>query len=278
MPPTSAPRVLVLPASGTLLVSTDLHGNGKDFRRLRVLFLEERDRQPATHWAILGDLVHGPSPEARARGTDHYDFDDESWPIVRDVLALRQAFPDHVHLVLGNHDHAHVGGRRTHKFYPDEAAHLESTLQPEERAALHRLFRNALLAIVAPGGLLLAHGSPGDELRALRDLDGIALPHGPGDGYGSVLLESFLESYGQRQEVTQRLLQTVSRDGPPVHLVVHGHDRDESGYFTEHGNQVCPVLFGAPDANKRYLRLDLSACYRHVEELREGQEVRRLYG
>jgi hypothetical protein len=60
--------------------------------------------------------------------------------------------------------------------------------------------------------------------------------------------------------------------------VAHGHDRDEAGSFTEGGNQVCPVLFGAPRGNKRYLRLDLAAAYRRVEELREGEEVRRLYG
>jgi hypothetical protein len=77
--------------------------------------------------------------------------------------------------------------------------------------------------------------------------------------------------------VTGRLLQTVSRGGPAVHLVVHGHDRDEGGYFTEGGNQVCPVLFGAPPANKRYLHLDLGAHYRRVEDLRGGVEVRRLY-
>jgi hypothetical protein len=79
-------------------------------------------------------------------------------------------------------------------------------------------------------------------------------------------------------EVTERLLRAVSRGGPEVRLVIHGHDKDEAGYFTEGGNQICPVLFGAPRQNKRYLLLDLAGSYRRVEDLREGVEVRRLYG
>jgi hypothetical protein len=270
-------RVRTLPSRGTLLVSTDLHGNGEDFRALRALFLDALARDPQAHWVLLGDLVHGPNPEARARRPDLYDFEDESWPIVAGVIDLLARHPGQVHFVLGNHDHAHVGGPRTRKFYPDEAAHLEARLGPDEVAALRGLFRSALLAVIAPCGLLLTHGSPGAELRSLDELDRITFPLQPADHEAHALVSSFLESYGQPGEVTARLLETVSRAGQRVRLVAHGHDRDESGYFTEGGNQVCPVLFGAPRPDKRYLRLDLAASYGRVEDLREGEEVCRLY-
>jgi hypothetical protein len=273
----SQPRVRTLPNRGTLLVSTDLHGNGEDFRTLRALFLDTLAGDPHAHWVLLGDLVHGPNPEARARHPELYDFEDESWPIVAGVIDLLGRHPGQVHLVLGNHDHAHLGGPRTRKFYRDEAAHLEARLSPDQVAALRELFRSALLAVIAPCGLLLTHGSPGAELRSLDELDRITFPLAPGDHEAHALVSSFLESYGQRAEVTAHLLETVSRAGPRVWLVVHGHDRDESGYFTEGGNQVCPVLFGALRPHKRYLRLDLSASYTRVEDLREGEEVRRLY-
>jgi hypothetical protein len=65
--------------------------------------------------------------------------------------------------------------------------------------------------------------------------------------------------------------------GCRVNLHIHGHERDESGYFTEYGNQICPVIFGAPRENKRYLLLDLAGTYRSFEDLREGLEIRRLY-
>jgi hypothetical protein len=273
----AGPRVHVLPERGTLLVCTDLHGNGDDFRRLRRLFFDALARDPDTQWVILGDIVHGPSPEARARRPELYDYDDESWAIAEGILALRQAHPGRVHFILGNHDYAHLGGTRTRKFYPDEAAHLESRLDEAQRVALHGLFRGALLAAVAPCGLFLTHGSPDDSLRSLEDLNAISLPPTPGDSYAHALLDSFLNSYGQAGDVTARLLQTVSVSGAEVSLVVHGHDKDESGYFTEGGNQVCPVLFGALRENKRYLQFDLAARYRRPEELREGVEIRRLH-
>src|SRR5262249_31380970 len=135
----------------------------------------------------------------------------------------------------------------------------------------------ALLAAVAPCGVLLTHGSPGDQMRSLDDLDAISLRPGENDAYHGELLEDLLCSYGQRGEVTGQLLARLSTQVGELSLVVHGHARDEQGYFTEGGNQVCPVLFGSPDANKRYLVLDLAGRYRRVEDLREGIEIRRLY-
>jgi hypothetical protein len=271
-------RWLLLPPAGRLLVSTDLHGNGDDFRRLGELFLQHVQVDPDTYWVLLGDAVHAPSPDARRRRPDLYDFPDESLAIVRGVLGLQAAWPGHVLYVLGNHDHGHVGGPPTRKFYPDEVADLEASLAPAERGLLRQLFEPALLAVVAPCGLLLSHGSPDDTLQALEDLDRIDWPQASGDGYLRRVRDGFLTSYGQPGEVTARLLAGLSaRGGLDLHLVVHGHDRDEQGYFTEGGNQACPVLFGAPRERKRYLWLDLAGRYRRVEDLREGHEVLRLH-
>jgi hypothetical protein len=38
------------------------------------------------------------------------------------------------------------------------------------------------------------------------------------------------------------------------------------------------VIFGAPRANKRYVCLDLAARYPDVHALRDGAEIRRVYG
>lgn len=64
------------------MISTDLHGNGEDFRQLRGHFLEHRARDPRTHWVILGDLVHAPGEDARQEEPRLYYFEDESWNIV----------------------------------------------------------------------------------------------------------------------------------------------------------------------------------------------------
>ena len=227
----------------------------------------------------LGDVVHGPDGEARRAQPDLYDFEDESWTIVEGLSQLIAARPDRVHFVIGNHDYGHIGGPRTNKFYPDEVAQLEATLDDDQRRRLHDFLRAALLGVVAPCGALLCHGSPDDLLVSLEDLDRIALPPARDDPLGPAILRSWLNAYGQRREVTARLLATVSRGaGAPIAIVIHGHDRAREGWFVESGNQLCPVIFGAERENKRYVLLDLAAQYPDVTSLRNGVEIRRLYG
>lgn len=267
-------RHLILPERGTLLVSTDLHGNGADFRRLRELFLAELHRDPDARWLLLGDLVHGPNLRIRRSDPELFDYADESFPIVQGVAELRAAHPDRVHLVLGNHDHGHVGGPHTSKFHSDEVLHLESTLDDAERELLRGLFAEALLVAAAPCGVLFAHGSPSDLLVDLARLDGLSLVPAENGPAGERLLLSILQSYGQPREVSARMLRQVgARHGLELGLVVHGHDKDEEGWFAESDNQLCPVLFGAPPAKKRYLRLDLAARYRGAADIREGVEL-----
>jgi 3',5'-cyclic AMP phosphodiesterase CpdA len=271
-------RHLILPDHGRLMVSTDLHGNGDDFRRLREIFLSHVDRDPDVHWAILGDLVHGPSAHARREQPELHDYEDESAAIVGGVRELLERFPHRVHLLLGNHDHGHVGGAHTSRFFRDEVSHLESRLDARQLAALRELFEGALLVAAAPCGVLLAHGSPSDLLADLQRLDSIALradQNGPADRR---LLATILESYGQPGAVTGRMLRQVgARHGLDLGVVIHGHDRDDEGWFADADNQLCPVLFGAPRASRRYVELDLAARYRSVADIRDGVELLRVH-
>jgi hypothetical protein len=196
--------------------------------------------------------------------------------VVRRILELKQQHPSRVHYVLGNHDYGHIGGPHTSKFYDDEVAHLEAVLDEEGQANLRELFAPALLAVVAPCGALLTHGAPGEVLSSFRKLDDLQLP---ANGADSDLVDSLLNSYGQPGEVMGRVLGRLSEQlGFPLTLAIHGHDRDESGLYVEGGNQVCPVLFGAPRDSKRYLVLDLAAHYQSASDLVGGAEIQTLYG
>lgn len=275
----SSRRHLHLPRKGWVIVNTDLHGNGDDFRRLEQRFRERAARNSAVHWVILGDLVHGPNPAARARQPELYDFEDESAFIVRRVCELRRELPEHVHFVLGNHDYAHIGGPRTQKFYPDEAAHLEQRMSTEEIEHMHALFRGALLAVSTECGVMMSHGAPDATLQSLHDLEPIEIPPLGPHPYHDAILSSLLFAYGQTGAVTAALLEQLSSEtmSVPLRVLLHGHDRAEDGFFREGGNQVCPVLFGARNAEKRYVELDLAGRYEHADDLRDGKEIRRLY-
>jgi len=276
-------RHLRLPGRGVAVVNTDVHGNGGDFRRLEGIFRERvAEHGTHAHWVILGDVVHGPSAEARGHASQLYDYADESRIIVARIVELRQEFPAQVHFVLGNHDYAHVGGMRTSKFYPDEAAALEATMTSSEVERMHALFGGACLAVSSECGVLMTHGSPDATLQALADLNDIDIPRKADSAYHDRILRGILFAYGQRRETTEKLLGQLNGvgSGPglrPLRVVLHGHDRAENGIFREGGNQVCPVIFGARQHEKRYVELDLSAHYDSADALRDGVEVRRLH-
>ena len=209
---------------------------------------------------------------------DLYDYPDGSIRIVEEILALERAHPGRVHFVLGNHDHGHVGGPHTHKFYPDEVEHLETSLSPGQREAMRALFSRALLAVVAPCGVFLSHGSPDDGLQRLDDLDRIEDLGAVHDPYLRGVLASFLTHYGQSDAKSARFLENVSRSaGLDLRVVGHGHDRIEHGYFFEGQRQLCLCIFGAARAAKRYLVLDLAARYERAVDLRDGIEIRHLH-
>ncbi len=271
-------RYRVLPDRGTAIVSADLHGNGEDFRRLAEMFTRARAADPETHWVILGDLVHGPCDPARAQHPELYGFADESWTIVEAVTHLRHEHPDHLHLVLGNHDHGHVGGPHSSKFYYDEVQQLESSLTDPQLDAVTRLFGDALLAVAAPCGVLMTHGSPDDSFDDVAQLERLSLVPEENNPRDARLLRTLLTAYGQEPEVTGIMLRHVGASlGFDLNLVLHGHDRNPEGWYAEGHNQLCAVLFGATRENKRYVELDLARLYRDVRDIREGVELLRLY-
>jgi hypothetical protein len=109
----------------------------------------------------------------------------------------------------------------------------------------------------------------------LHELDALPLP--PTSLEHKRIYADFLFAYAQPAPVTERFLATVSKGRPRQNVVVHGHDRDPEGWFTENGNTICPVLFGAPRTKRRYLRLDLASHYERVADLRDGIELSFLY-
>ena len=267
-------RHRILPTQGILLVSTDVHGNAEDFAKLEDHFRAETD----AYWTILGDVVHAPDPESRRRSPALYDYEDGSLWIVQRILTLQEEFPERVLFVLGNHDHGHVGGPHPGKFYRDEVAALEARLTSSERALLFRLFNQALLAVAAPCGVLLTHAVPDTTLKDLCSLDALSLEVAALSAQEARLLGSVLTAYGQPLEVLTEMLGNVSSSvGHTLNLLIHGHDRDPSGYFSENPHQACPCIFGAPKEAKRFVRLELNQVYPSSAALRDGIELRRLY-
>ncbi len=271
-------RFKMLPGEGKLLVQTDIHGNYEDFCRLRDIFFQLLREAPASHWVILGDVVHGPSRSAMEQNRALWGFEDESFRIVQEIRRFQEQYPEQIHFVLGNHEHAHVGGPRTRKFHDDETSYLESKLTKTQRQILRQFIEAALLCVATPCGAFLVHGAPGLVMEGREEIDAICFDDAKNSRRERLILKHFLRSYGQPRELAQLFLMSLNRFVEQrQNFVVHGHDADRAGFFVEGGNQICPTLFGAPRDKKRYLVLDLKTRYDSLDELIDEGCLRYLY-
>lgn len=270
------PRLLELPARGRLLVATDLQGNLKDFQALARHFRAAGDD---AHLLITGDLVHGPDDETAAAWPEHLGtaYTDESGALMDAFLEEQRRAPGRVHCLLGNHDHAHVGGPVTSKFHDDEAGVLESKLGPEATQRLQALISTFPLVARAPCGAVMLHAAPSAELRAPKQLEDIDLR-----GYESFDIERFMKvpvlgallwSRMASSEQSGRFLKALGGT-----IALYGHDVVREGFERVGEDQLCfSTSFGLFDEYKVYVSLDLAAKYPSVRALREGEEILPLY-
>lgn len=276
------PKVVTVDGTrGPILVSADLHGNLADFERLRALFLASDARGEDPMWISVGDWVHGP-PDSGARrdvrdryGEPLYAYRDDTPAILTGLFALMDRYPDRVLSICGNHEHAHIGGRLTQKFHRNEAAHLESQMAPDAVTELRRRFASWPVVIrIAACGIALTHGAPipasvaeFERTRFRRD-----------DGAANDVLHSAMARYGFCRGEDRELLARLSEPGCELSVLVHGHDREEEGYFpTGEAALLLCTSFGARQARKTYLWLDRARRYDSLSALREGVELRRLW-
>jgi hypothetical protein len=275
-------RIKIDDREGRVLVTSDLHGNMDDWLELEKIFRDGLARGTLSRWIALGDFVHGPKPGKRTEwaGEDLYAYPDRSRELVEAVERISREMPDRFVTLIGNHEHAHVGGRRTGRYHPDEAAHLESQMEPAAVERMHALFRSWPLVVQLPAcGVVFTHGAPPDDCCwGPAVIDDACLEGGcPRDS--AEFLEGVLWNYGFGPDGGRKFLDALSVDGERYDLIVHGHDRDLEGGSanSEHAFVLC-TSFGAKRARKAYLTLSLDRRYSGPQDLTEGREIHRLYG
>jgi hypothetical protein len=269
-----------LPDRGTLLVATDLQGNLRDYERLKQLYWEEEARGNEPVLALCGDLVHGPSPDLNAEGAwPEYlgtPYVDESADLIRDFERLTRyarAFS-----LLGNHEHAHVGGPVVAKFYHDEAKVLDEALGPD-RDRILAFFESFPLVASGSCGIVLTHGAPKATEQSIEDFERLCY-RGPDTGTFGVLTAStvgkLLWARSATADEARALLRVTTGDGEGA--VIYGHDIAAAGWDIAGREQMCvSSSFGVFDRCKTYLRIDLAKRYRSVDDLRPGHEILPLY-
>jgi hypothetical protein len=256
----------------------------EDFRALVRLFEREDDAVLLS----LGDLFHGPSVPAWVWETDYEHlgdyYADQSAQLFREFSALQRRYPERVACLLGNHEHAHVGGPVLGKFHRDEAAAFEATLSPKDCALLRAFIEGLPWIAVSDAGVAFTHGAPPGT-----PFDPALLQSAPLTGYeGYSLMEMYEAGFlaellwrrtSRESEVAAFLEHLNAFPSQPVcEWVTYGHDRVMEGYAIEHPRLLnLSTSFGMHRAQKTYLRLDLSERVQRASDLEEGRHLLPLY-
>ena len=264
-------RVITLPDRGVLVAATDLHGNLRDFRTVVARFRTLRSGGADPHLVLCGDLVHGPAI-AETAWPEHLGtfYQDQTPELLAEAEQLQRDFPGRIHYLLGNHEHAHLGGPRLDKFHPDEAAALEHRYAAGWFEPVRDWLASWPWVAVAPtAGLVLTHAAPHAEITTADDLDQVrlggyehvALHDMPGAGPLGALLWA-------RTTTPERAHAFLRALGPRASVAVYGHDPIREGHVVEHEPLLCvSTSFGCHDGDKVYLEWDLAVPATGAEQV-----------
>lgn len=274
-------KVARLPTEGVLLYCTDLHGNLADYERMKALYAAEVAAGNQPILAFCGDLVHGPDTDRYApdRWPAHLGtrYIDRSAELILDFERFTRS--ERAFTLMGNHEHAHVGGPVVPKFYPDEAAVLDAALG-DEAPRIHEFFRSFPLLAFSPNGAVLTHAAPASSEPDLDAFERLSYA-----GYGDVPLMRMADRDTVGALLWARYAHDVSAKALLSALipggggfVAYGHDIAREGYVREGRHMLnLSTSFALFDERKVYLRLDLSRRYHSAEDLADDIEILKLY-
>jgi len=270
--------VVRLPDRGRLIVGTDLQGNLRDFERIAELFEQAASGPDGAVLVLTGDLVHGPEiPEAYWPDYLGSYFAADSPAVVRKAKAFAEHHAGRVFYLLGNHEHAHVGGPIVSKFFPNEALRLERLMGRDDSDVMNQWFTTWPLVAVAPtAGLLMMHAAPNAAIGSEEDLERVVLRAAPPGtpAPGDDLLSEILWARTTTTARARGFLRSVDSN---LRVVVFGHDVVREGYSVEREPLLCiSTSFGCFDGDKLYLDWDLSRPAQSAREL-AAQGLKPLY-
>jgi hypothetical protein len=255
-------RVVVLPERGKLIVATDFQGNVADFERIAEIFEQANAGSESAVLVVTGDLVHGPEL-GESDWPDYLGtfYQGDSKTLLYKARELAHRHPGQVHYLLGNHEHAHVGGPIVAKFFPDEAQRLEELLGLEGTRQMRTWFRTWPFVAVAPQAkLVMLHAAPHARIQSRHDLERLRL-----DGFFDVPLEEMAMNgtlgalLWARTTSSERAYAFLRAIDPEARVAVYGHDVARSGYSIEREPLLCvSTSFGCYDGDKLYLEWDLA--------------------
>jgi Calcineurin-like phosphoesterase len=148
-----------LPEEGSLVVAGDIHGHRRNFERIAAH--ADLEHHPERH-LVLQEIIHG-GPEDHAGGCLSYQ-------LLFEAICLKLAFPDQVHLVMGNHDTACICSSEVMKNGKEMNQAMSAALQRQFRhatndvaLALRQFLFSQPLAVRCSNRVWVSHSLPGNR-------------------------------------------------------------------------------------------------------------------
>lgn len=223
--------ILVRVDAGIQVVG-DLHGNVDDLLRI----FDMKGYPPQTNYMFLGDYV---------------DRGHSALEIVVLLFALKLKYPEHIHMIRGNHETEQIS--EYYGFYAEVDRKYDGSLFYH----FHTVFKQLPLASVIGSKVFCVHGGISPKLPLLTEFEKMAKPEeidapslfldlvwsdpmdieppfapndrGCGQFYGQKALDKFLDNNG-------------------LQLLLRSHEMCEHGYFYPYKNsERCLTIFSSTD-------------------------------
>ena len=246
----SSTDIFEVASQGRMMVITDIHGNLEDFKRYESIFKGCLDQLKVV---ITGDFIH--------ELDNNYDGSVE---VLERVKCYYHQYPN-FHVLLGNHEWAHLADEPAYKMGVDQKRAFESYLRERfggkwgsEFRSYLEFFRELPVAIKTGNGVIISHAGPYSHFKNQEELRNITLA-----GYrGNKPLEKMMLNRpgNYSKEDLERFLELVG-----CKVMVAGHTIVD-GVDTVYGKQMI-LSSSLSSGRKAYLELDLEAEINDVEDL-----------
>jgi len=148
-------------SSGKLMIVSDLHGNGYDFRQVLKTYQQLKKKGKADYLVFLGDLIHAYPGKQK----------DESLEMIEELMDLKANQPDSdVICLLGNHEFVHIYHIPLAKGPLEFTSWFEYRIQ-KCREVVIQFFMNMPMMLRTKGGVLINHTGASNRYGADEKFD-----------------------------------------------------------------------------------------------------------
>lgn len=241
-------RLITLPRKGRLLIFTDVHGNLEDYRK----YLSKWDSDnPDCHILIDGDFIHS------------IYVDDYSIEILEDMIEKYYSY-DNFHVILGNHEWAHITKANVFKANVNQRRDFEKMLA-KKRGSLEPLddyvkfFKDLPFFLQTDSGIFVSHAGPSQKIEIFDDYELILEE----EDYFNEYVFSMLWSRPKKDYDEYNVSLFLDLVGSNVMVVGH---TVVDGYEVYGKQMILSSSFGTD--NKMYLDIDLTKDVNDMEDLK----------